>query len=230
METGYGKNAFSEDGVVQMENWIRLTDISKSFKTEQVLSSCSAEFRPGTIYGIVGRNGSGKSVLLKIICGLYRPDSGEVEVLGNILGEKDAFAPNTGALIEAPGFLPAYSGFQNLKFLAQIQNKINDEAIKRTMETVGLDWQSRKKVGKYSMGMKQRLGIAQAIMENPDILLLDEPTNNLDIDGRKEIRNLLRSYRDSGKLILVTSHIKEDIDYLCDEVFCLQNKRLERQE
>lgn len=97
---------------MQMENWIQLTDITKSFKTEQVLSSCSAEFRPGTIYGIVGRNGSGKSVLLKIICGLYRPDSGKVEVLGKLLSEGDFFAPNTGALIEAPGFLPYYSGLK----------------------------------------------------------------------------------------------------------------------
>lgn len=209
-----------------MEAWIRLTNISKKFRDEQVLSSCSAEFESGTIYGIIGRNGSGKSVLLKIICGLYKPDSGEAEVLGDMVSSSDLFARETGALIEAPGFLFSYSGFQNLKFLAQIQKKISSEDIKKVMELVGLDWKSKKPVGKYSMGMKQRLGIAQAIMENPRILLLDEPTNSLDAAGTEEIRQLLRRLRDEGKLIIVTSHIKEDIDYLCDKVYCLQEGRL----
>lgn len=209
-----------------MEKMICLTDVSKKFKNEQVISSCSVEFEGGTIYGIIGRNGSGKSVLLKMICGLYKPDSGKIEVLGDVVSERDAFAKETGALIEAPGFLSSYSGFQNLKFLAQIQNKISDDKIKKVMELVGLDWKSRKVVGKYSMGMKQRLGIAQAIMEEPRILLLDEPTNSLDQSGTAEIRQILRQLRNEGRLIIITSHIQEDIDYLCDKIYRLQDGKL----
>lgn len=191
-----------------MAEEIYLHKVSKKFGNEEVISSCTAHFQPGKIYGLVGRNGTGKTVLLKLICGLYLPDSGFIEVLGKKIGEGGAFAENIGALIETPGFLNSYTGFQNLQFLAEIQNRIGKKEIQEAMEETGLDWKSKKRVGKYSLGMKQRLGIAQAIMEDPKILLLDEPMNGLDEDSVRKVRNLLLKKREEGKIILLASHIK----------------------
>lgn len=201
-----------------MESAIILKDVVKKFKDHTALQGVSVEFEKGKIHGIIGRNGSGKTVMMKCICGLMHPDQGNISANGNLVGKETDIAEGVGAIIEAPGFLPNYSGYRNLKFLADINRKIGKEEIRTALETVGLDPGSKKHVGKYSLGMRQRLGLAQAIMENPDILILDEPMNGLDKKGVKEIRKLLLSFREQGKTILLCSHSGEDIDILCDTV------------
>ena len=179
----------------------------------------SGIFYPGKIYGFVGRNGSGKTVLMKMILGFIKPTSGTIKVNGKQVGKEIDIPDDIGAIIETPGFLPEYSAFQNLKLMAMIRGKITSERIRETIKLVGLDPDSKKHVGKYSLGMRQRLGIAQAIMEDPQILLLDEPLNGLDNEGVEEMRNVLLKQKDQGKLIIIASHSKEDIDILCDEIF-----------
>lgn len=179
----------------------------------------SAYFHPGKIYGFVGRNGSGKTVLMKMILGFIKPTSGTIKVNGKQVGKEIDIPDDIGAIIETPGFLPEYSAFQNLKLMAMIRGKITSKRIRETIKLVGLDPDSKKHVGKYSLGMRQRLGIAQAIMEDPQILLLDEPLNGLDNEGVEEMRNVLLKQKDQGKLIIIASHSKEDIDILCDEIF-----------
>lgn len=201
-----------------MESIISVRNVSKSFRESKALDAVSVEFEAGKIHGIIGRNGSGKTVLFKCICGLMYPDSGEIEVEGKRIGKDVDIPPNVGAIIEAPGFLPTFSGYKNLSFLANINRKIKKEEIMQTLELVGLGNTGKKHVGKYSLGMRQRLGIAQAIMENPDILVLDEPMNGLDNRGVDDIRALLLSLKEKGKTILLASHNREDIAYLCDTV------------
>lgn len=198
---------------------IEMQNVSKKFGEEIILYPVSLSFERGKIYGLVGRNGSGKTVLLKIISGFLKPDTGTVTVNGITLGEENEFPENVGILIENPGFLPDQNAFQTLKFLADIKHIIDDSAIKETLEKVGLQSAGKKKVGKFSMGMKQRLGIAQAIMEEPMILLLDEPMNGLDNQGAVEIRNLLKNFCQNDKLIILASHIQADIQELCDVVY-----------
>ena len=182
-------------------------------------SKMSGIFYPGKIYGFVGRNGSGKTVLMKMILGFIKPTSGTIKVNGKQVGKEIDIPDDIGAIIETPGFLPEYSAFQNLKLMAMIRGKITSERIRETIKLVGLDPDSKKHVGKYSLGMRQRLGIAQAIMEDPQILLLDEPLNGLDNEGVEEMRNVLLKQKEQGKLIIIASHSKEDIDILCDEIF-----------
>lgn len=198
---------------------IKIENISKRFGTETVLQNVSLTFEKGKIYGLVGRNGSGKTVLLKMICGFIRPDEGKITINGVVLNQQREFPTNVGILIERPGFLPGKSGFQNLKYLSSIKNIIDDSRIYQTLKMVGLENAGNKRVGKYSMGMKQRLGIAQAIMENPYILLLDEPMNGLDDQGVAEMRELLKKFCNSDKTVVFASHIKEDIQELCDVVY-----------
>lgn len=196
-------------------NKIVVQDAVKMFKEVAALDHVSVSFESGKIHGIIGRNGSGKTVLFKCICGFMTLTGGTI-----LIDEKPIadVAHNIGAIIEAPGFLPGYSGFQNLKFLAMIQQKTGDKEISSVMERVGLDPASKKHVSKYSLGMRQRLGIAQAIMENPDLLILDEPMNGLDNHGVEDIRALLLSLKEEGKTILIASHSAEDIAVLCDTV------------
>ena len=156
--------------------------------------------------------------MMKCICGLMHPDSGKITVNGKVIGKEVDIANDIGAIIEAPGFLPNYSGYRNLKFLADIKRVIGKQEIISAMKTVGLDPDNRKHVGKYSLGMRQRLGLAQAIMENPRILILDEPMNGLDRNGVEEMREMLISFREQGKTVLLASHNREDIDILCDTV------------
>lgn len=177
----------------------------------------------GTIVGLVGRNGSGKTMLLKSICGIVPPTSGQILVRGKEIGKDIDVPDNIGVIIETPGFLLNYTGFQNLKYLSMIRNKITKNQILEALKIVGLDQQRNKKAGKYSLGMQQRLGIAQAIMEHPDILLLDEPMNGLDNQGVEEIRTLLLKLKEEGTTILLASHSREDISILCDEVFELDH-------
>lgn len=198
---------------------ITVKNVSKIYGQQTVLDNISLTCETGKIYGLVGRNGSGKTVLLKCICGLVHPSDGEISVWGKCVGKDIDFPDNVGFIIEAPGFLPHESGIANLKHLAAIRGKIETDEIRRSIELVGLDPDSKKKVGKYSLGMRQRLGIAQAIMEKPKLLILDEPMNGLDNQGVQHIRSVLKSLKGNGTTILLASHFKEDIDFLCDEVY-----------
>ncbi|WP_257958913.1 ATP-binding cassette domain-containing protein [Bacillus sp. V3-13] len=181
----------------------------------------------GKIYGIIGPNGSGKSVLFKMICGFVFPDNGTITVEGAEIGKSKRFPDNFGIIIDRPGYIANKTGFQNLKELALIRGKISDEKIAETMETVGLQPQAKQKVKNYSLGMKQKLAIAQAIMEEQQVLILDEAFNALDAESVNKIRNLLLSFKDEGRTILITSHNQEDIDILCDHVFRINQYKLE---
>ena len=194
-----------------METCIEVQNVVKRFRDQVVLKNVSISFEKGQIHGIVGRNGSGKTVLFKCICGLMHPEEGVILVNGKRVGRDVDMPEDIGAIIEAPGFLPNYSGYKNLRFLANIRRKIGKEEILNVLKTVGLDPESRKHVGKYSLGMRQRLGIAQAIMEDPEILILDEPMNGLDNAGVQDIRALLLGLKTQGKTILLASHNHEDI-------------------
>ena len=207
---------------------IILENVSKSFKGKTVLQPVNLTVERGTITGFIGRNGSGKTVLFKLICGLLRPSTGSVTIDGVRLGKYADFAPDAGVLLETPGFIGYESGLRNPRDLAAIRKKIKAAQVKEAIRAVGLDPEDRKRVGKYSLGMRQRLGIAQAIMEDPSLLILDEPMNGLDKDGVTEMRALFRSLRDEGKTILLASHIAEDIDLLCDAVYELDKGKMER--
>ena len=198
---------------------IEIKHLTKQFGTATVLDDISMTLQPGFIYAFVGRNGSGKTLLMKHILGFVQPTDGVVAIDGKIVGKDLEIPQNVGAIIENPGFLPEYSAFRNLKLLAMIRGTTDNARIRKMIRTVGLDPDSPQKVGKYSLGMRQRLGIAQALMEDPDILLLDEPLSGLDDKGAEEMRRLLLNEKEKGKLIVIASHSKEDIDILCDEVF-----------
>ncbi len=203
---------FIKDSIICVKN------VTKIFGENQVLKNVSVEFEKNKIHGLIGRNGSGKTMLLKCICGFIPVTSGEIVINRKRIG-KDIDIPNdVGIIIENPGFLPNYSGYKNLKFLAGINNKITKSEIRAFIKRVGLDPDNKKWVGKYSLGMRQRLGIAQAIMEDPSILILDEPMNGLDKHGVKDVRELLLELKNEGKTIILASHSTEDIDILCDTV------------
>ena len=204
---------------MEKEEMISIENLNKQFKNQLVLNNINMKFSNGHIYGIIGRNGSGKTVLLKCICGFLKPTTGVISVNHKIVGKDIDFPENLGFIIETPGFLLNYSGYKNLKYLASIRKKIDGNEIKESMSLVGLDSADKKHVGKYSLGMRQRLGIAQAIMEKPDILVLDEPMNALDKNGVEEMRRLFLKMKSEGKLILLTSHNREDIEILCDGVY-----------
>lgn len=157
-------------------------------------------------------------MLMKCICGFVKPTEGEITVDGKRIGKDCDFPKSVGIIIETPGFIPYYSGYKNLKLLADLNKKIDGNTVKNSMEQVGLDPNLKRHVRKYSLGMRQRLGLAQAIMENPDILILDEPMNGLDKDGVSDMREYLKSLREQGKTILIASHSAEDISILCDTV------------
>lgn len=205
---------------------ILVNQVVKKYGSSTVLDGVSLRLKGGKIYGLVGRNGSGKTMLMKMILGFVKPTSGYVKVNGKQIGKDIDIPEDIGAIIETPGFLPEYTAFQNLKLLAMIRGKIKDEKIRETIRLVGLDPDSKKHVGKYSLGMRQRLGIAQAIMEDPKILLLDEPLNGLDNEGVEEMRKVLLRQKEQGKLIIVASHSKEDIDILCDESIRLDHGKI----
>lgn len=197
---------------------IVVENATKNFKDYKALDTISVTFDRGKIHGIVGRNGSGKTVLFKCICGFMPLTSGFISVAGKQIGKDVDIPQSVGIIIETPGFLPNFSGYKNLKLLALIHKSIGDGQIRKTLEAVGLDPASKKHVGKYSLGMRQRLGIAQAIMENPNLLILDEPFNGLDKLGVAQMRELIKDLRDQGKTILLASHNQGDIDELCDTV------------
>ncbi len=197
---------------------IEVIDVRKSFGGEEILHGITRSFAPGQVHGIIGNNGSGKTVLMKCICGFLRPSSGKILVDGKIVGVDVDFPECMGAIIETPGFLPNLTGRKNLKLLASLRGQIGEAEIRSSLLRVGLDPDLKKPVGKYSLGMRQRLGIAQAIMENPSLLVLDEPFNGLDKAGVCQMRRLIQSLREEGKTILLASHNQSDIEILCDTV------------
>lgn len=209
-----------------MEKYITVNNVTKKFKNVAVLSDINIDFEKGKIHGLIGRNGSGKTMLMKCICGLVPVSSGNIIVNGKEIGRDIQIPESLGAIIETPGFLTGYSGYQNLLFLSRINHKINREQIRAAIIAVGLDPDERKNVGKYSLGMRQRLGLAQAIMEDPDLLLLDEPMNGLDKEGISDMRDLLLSLKEKGKTIILASHSSEDIDVLCDSVSEMEHGEL----
>ena len=200
-----------------------LDNVSKTFKDKTVLQKTSLTIESGRITGFIGRNGSGKTVLFKLICGLMLPTTGTVTVDGVRVGRDRDFAPDTGVLIETPSFISYESGLRNLRDLAAIRRKITTGDVREAIRLVGLDPDDRKRVGKYSLGMRQRLGIAQAIMERPSLIILDEPMNGLDRSGVEDMRAVFAKLRDEGKTILLASHAAEDIEILCDAVYELEN-------
>ena len=211
-----------------MEYIAEIKNVSKKFGDETAVREVSLSLEPGKIYGVAGRNGSGKTVLFKMIIGFLKPSSGKIFVHGKEIGKDVDFAEDIGIIIETPGFLGGLNGYRNLEYLAAIKKRIGREEIRESMEIVGLDPDSKKKVKKYSLGMRQRLGIAQAIMENPKFLILDEPMNGLDRAGAEEIRALFLKLREEGTTILLASHHREDIEELCDEVNEMEDGRLEK--
>jgi len=209
------------------ETVVHVKNVTVRMKNQVVLERINLQLDEGKIYGIIGRNGSGKTMLLRVLCGLVRPSEGEVWVLGREIGRAGAFPDEVGAVIETPGFLPQYSGLKNLKLLASLRNRIDEDDIKEAIRLVGLDPENKKPVRTYSLGMRQRLGLAQAIMEKPRLLLLDEPSNGLDQEGVRDLHILLRNLRSKGVTILLTSHSREEIETLCDAVYYMERGRLE---
>lgn len=206
---------------------IEADHVYKSFGKEQVLIDVNFSIPPGSIYGVVGNNGSGKTVLMKCICGFMKCDRGKIVVNGRQVGKEVDFPDRLGVIIETPGFIPNLTGYKNLKILAALKGRIGKSEIRETLQRVGLDPDMKKPVSKYSLGMRQRLGIAQAIMEDPDVLILDEPFNGLDRYGVVEIRALLKDLKADGKSILLASHNAQDIEELCDHVKDLMLERNE---
>ena len=197
---------------------IDIKDYTKTIKKKTILENINLSFESGKIYGLHGRNGSGKTMLLRAICGLILPTQGSVSIDGKIIGKDIEFPDSVGIIIESMSMLPEYSGYDNLKILAKIKKIATDDDIRTAMNAVGLDPDNKKRVGTYSLGMKQKLNIAQAIMEKPELYLLDEPTNALDEGTVNDIRDLLLQLKKNGALIIRASHNKEDLSVLCDEV------------
>ena len=205
---------------------ISVKDLCLKIKDFTILDHVSIECEQGKIYGLIGRNGSGKTMLMKSILGFVHCDSGSIEVFGKTIGKDTDYAPDTGIIIETPGFIGYYSGYKNLKLLADIKRNIYDKRIREVMAFVGLDPDMKKSVRKYSLGMRQRLGLAQAIMEDPKLLILDEPFNGLDNEGVEEMRRCLLGLKEKGTTILLASHSKEDVGALCDEVYQMEHGRI----
>lgn len=202
---------------MEYQNIIEVINVSKKFGSRQILKDVNFTCESGKIYGFVGCNGFGKTVLLKCICGLLQIDSGKILVRGKAVGEE--LIGDAGIIIEHPAFLMNVSGRKNLELLYMINHKIDRSKIRQVMELVRLDADSGKKVRDYSLGMRQRLAIAQVIMEDPGILILDEPMNGLDKQGIQEMREILRDLKQEGRVILLASHNREDIEILCDKVY-----------
>ncbi len=198
---------------------LEIKGLTKKFKQRTVLRDINLSLKFGNIYGFIGANGSGKSVFFKTICGFLKPDKGTVTVNGKTIGKQIDFLPSLGVVIEKPGFIENYNQFDNLKYLAQINNIIDDKKIIEVIHRVGLDINNKEKVKTFSLGMRQRLAIAQAIMEDQKIIILDEPFNGLDKNGCNQIKNLLMELKSPDRLILLTSHIEGDIDSLSDYIF-----------
>lgn len=209
-----------------MSKIIELKQVSKKFNHKEIYNNISLSIEEGECVGFVGENGSGKSVLFQLISGLLPADSGTVKVGNEVLGENRDFPANVGILINEPGYIEYYSGYKNLQLLAEIRNVVGGEEIQKTMELVGLDYKDKTPVRKYSMGMKQKLGIAQAIMEGQSIIILDEPYNALDYKTNHEITRILEQLKNNGKTLLLTSHQHGYLNKLCDTLYCIHESKI----
>ena len=206
--------------------YIKITDVNKTIKKAPILRDINLEFTGGKVYGLRGKNGSGKTMLMRAICGLITPDSGIIDIDGKILGKDISFPESIGVLIENPAFIGNYIGFKNLKVLASIQNRIGDEQIRKALEDIGLDPDDKRTYRKYSLGMKQKLGIAAAVMENPDIIILDEPINALDEVSVEKVHDILEEQKKRGAVIIIACHDKEELDQLSDEIIEISDGRI----
>ena len=206
--------------------YIKITDVNKTIKEAPLLRDINLEFTGGKVYGLRGKNGSGKTMLMRAICGLITPDSGIIDINGKILGKDISFPESIGVLIENPAFIGNYTGFKNLKVLASIQNRIGDEQIRKALEDIGLDPDDKRTYRKYSLGMKQKLGIAAAVMESPDIIILDEPINALDDVSVEKVHDILEEQKKRGAVIIIACHDKEELDQLSDEIIEISDGRI----
>lgn len=204
---------------------IEVKNVLKKFKDVDILNNINITFETGKVYGLIGQNGSGKSVFLKMLCGFYSPDSGEILFDGVNVIKNKSFPPSTRALIEKPSFISDISGYENLQLLANIQNKIGKKEIDEALDIVNLSEEKNKKYSHYSLGMKQKLGVAQVIMENTDIMILDEPFNGVEVKTATKLRNYFNEIK-KDKIIIIASHIKEDINDLCDEIYLFDDKKV----
>ena len=209
-----------ENKAVVVEN------LSLKIKNETILDNINLELEKGKIHGLIGRNGSGKTMLIKCICGFVKASEGNIYVDGVLIGKQTDFPKKCGIIIETPGFVPYYSGYRNLKILAGLNNGTSKEAVKKAMDDTGISYAAGKLVKTYSLGMRQRLGIAQAIMDDPDILFLDEPMNGLDKEGVEDMRKLFLGLKKQGKTILLVSHNSEDIESLCDDIYEIEKGKI----
>lgn len=205
---------------------LRVENISKKIRGRDILKEISLSLHSGNIYGFVGKNGSGKTMLFRAISGLMRIDSGRIICDGKVLHQDFSVLPSQGIVLENAGLYPNMTGFENLKYLADLTGKIGDKEIENAVLRVGLDPKDKRTYKKYSLGMKQRLAIAQAIMEQPDVILLDEPTNALDEDGVSHIRKIILEEKSRGAIILIASHNSEDIRILADQKYYIENGRI----
>lgn len=205
---------------------VELVNVTKTIRKQEILRGISLRMHSGMIYGLRGRNGAGKSVLLKLICGIDTPTDGEVIIDGKVLGKDISFPESVGALIESPGLIEGQTAMGNLKSLGAIRKVATEERMKSLLEYFGLDPADRKKVRKYSLGMRQKLGIIMALFENPELIILDEPLNALDEQSCLLLLELVRRYRDDGSLIIVASHDREELDWLSDEILELKDGRI----
>lgn len=206
--------------------FLKVTNLTKIIKNNLILDNINLELVKGKIYGFKGKNGSGKTMLFRAICGLIKPTKGEVKIDDKILGKDISFPESVGVIIEYPGFLPDFTGVENLKMLAELTGKVGEKEIRKAIIAVGLNPDDKKKFKKYSLGMKQRLGIAQALMEEPELIILDEPTNALDSDAVDLVKKLLLGMKKSNKLVLIASHDKEDLEFLADEIFTIESGKI----
>lgn len=206
--------------------YIRLKDVSKKIKGYVVLDHISMEFNSGKVYGLQGKNGSGKTMLMRAICGLITLSDGKIDIDGKILHKDISFPNSIGALLENPSFLNSYTGLENLKLLADIQGGIEEQELKECLTRVGLEPEDRRVYRKYSLGMKQKLGIAAAIMGNPEIVILDEPINAIDEKGVENVRAILSELKKKGSIIIVACHDKEELELLSDEIIKISEGRI----
>lgn len=206
--------------------YIKIENVNKSIKKAEILKDINLSFEGGKVYGLKGKNGSGKTMLMRAICGLITPDSGTIDINGKILGKDISFPESIGVLIENPAFISNYTGFKNLKVLSSIQGKIGDEDIRKALEEIGLDPDDKRTFKKYSLGMKQKLGIAAAIMEKPDIVILDEPINALDEASVENVRSILAKQKERGAIIIIACHDKSELEELSDEIIEISDGKI----
>lgn len=219
-----------ENKTIIKETIIKVIDYSKEIKKATILDTINIEFTSGKIYGLKGKNGSGKTMLMRAICGLILPTSGYITINDKTIGKDISFPPSIGVLLENPSFINGYTGFRNLKIIATIKNLIEDAQIKKMLNRVGLNCHDKRTYRKYSLGMKQRLGIAAAIMEEPDIVILDEPINALDESGAEMVRNILKDLKEKGAIIILACHDSEELNYLSDEIYTISDGKITNHE